>query len=203
MALTLEQLSKNKKENKLNYNSENKALPFSSLKIDEESAKKGELTKPISSIERVDRNLKRIQEKTDRILERTEKAQQSEIEKNHIANESLTSHQHVDNTSPTDRQQKRSSESKKTASTVELYCLKGLPKLIIANVKKNATYDTYLSKWISVLDTDELKVLTNKSAKHISVQVLRLEKQKWFKILKSNNAGARVVEILPEIYSLN
>ena len=120
MALTLEQLSKNKKENKLNYNSENKALPFSSLKIDEESAKKGELTKPISSIERVDRNLKRIQEKTDRILERTEKAQQSEIEKNHIANESLTSHQHVDNTSPTDRQQKRSGESKKTASTVEL-----------------------------------------------------------------------------------
>lgn len=203
MALTLEQLSKNKKENKLNYNSENKALPFSSLKIDEESAKKGELTKPISSIERVDRNLKRIQEKTDRILERTEKAQQSEIEKNHIANESLTSHQHVDNTSPTDRQQKRSVESKKTASTVELHCLKGLPKLIIANVKKNATYDTYLSKWISVLDTDELKVLTNKSAKHISVQVLRLEKQKWFKILKSNNAGARVVEILPEIYSLN
>ena len=70
-------------------------------------------------------------------------------------------------------------------------------------MKKNATYDTYLSKWISVLDTDELKVLTNKSAKHISVQVLRLEKQKWFKILKSNNAGARVVEILPEIYSLN
>jgi ribosome-binding ATPase YchF (GTP1/OBG family) len=203
LALTLEQLSKNKKENKLNYNSENKALPFSSLKRDEESVKKGELTKPISSIERVDRNLKRIQEKTDRILERTEKAQQLEIEKNHIANESLTSHQQVDNTSHTDRQQKRSVESKKTASTVELHCLKGLPKLIIANVKKNATYDTYLKKWISVLDTDELKVLTNKSAKHISVQVLRLEQQKWFKILKSNNAGARVVEILPEIYSLN
>lgn len=196
MALTLDDLSKKRKENKLNYNSENKALPFSSLKTDEEAVKKGDLTKPITNIERVDNNLKRIQEKTDRILERADKSQQ-------FISKSLTNHLHIENTSPTDHQQKRNIESKKTASTVELHCLKGLPKLIIANVKQNARYDTYLDKWISILDTDELKILTNKSAKHISVQVLRLEKQKWFKILKSNNAGARVLEILPEIYSLN
>ena len=203
MALTLDDLGKKRKENKLNYNSENKALPFSPSKTNEVAVKKGELTKPASNIEKVDNNLKRIQEKTDRILERTEKAQQREVEISNITNESPTRRLHIENTSHTNRQQINRSESKKSASAIELHCLKGLPKLIIANVKKNATYDSFLDKWIAILDTDELKILTNKSAKHISVQMLRLEKQKWFKILKSNNAGARVLEIQPEIYSIN
>lgn len=168
--------------------------------VENEPVKKGELKKPESKIEKLDKQLEKIEIKTDRLIAKSSKAIASNEQ---IANKSPTSHQHIENTSPTDRQQKISPASKKTASTIELHCLKGLPKLIIANVKKNATYDTYLNKWISVLDTDELKVLTNKSAKHISVQVLRLEQQRWFKILKSNNAGARVVEILPEIYSLN
>jgi hypothetical protein len=156
--------------------------------------KKGELTKPESKIERIDKKLEKIELKTDKLIAKSNKG----------INMSLTRHEHVISTSLTSHEQKTRGTSKKIASLVEYYSLKGLPKIIVNAVKQQAQYETNLKKWIAVIDTEDLKEKSKKSPNHIAVQILRLQEQNWFQVLNSTNSGMRVIEISdPEIYSLS
>lgn len=161
------------------------------VEIDNLKIEKGELKKAIEPLKKLDEKLEKIEIKTDRLIEKHNK---QELKSTHIKNKStqLASHQ----------EQNKHIAKTKEASLIEFYCLKGLPKSIINHIKEKATHDDQLQKWISIIDTEELKLITNKTASHLSVQMLRLEKQGWFQILKSNNAGVRVVEIDPSVYPI-
>ena len=161
------------------------------VEIDNLKIKKGELKKPIEPLKKLDEKLEKVEIKTDQLIEKHKK---QELKSTHIKNKSAqveTRQEHNKHIAKT-----------KEASLIEFHCLKGLPKSIINHIKEKAVHDDQLQKWISIIDTEELKLITNKTASHLSVQMLRLEKQGWFQILKSNNAGVRVVEIDPSVYPI-
>lgn len=161
------------------------------VEVDNLKIKKGELKKPIEPLKNLDEKLEKVEIKTDRLIEKHKK---QELKSKHIKNKSAQIE--------TRQEQKKYTAKTKEASLIEFHCLKGLPKSIINHIKEKAVHDNQLQRWISIIDTEELKLITNKTASHLSVQMLRLEKQGWFQILKSNNAGVRVVEIDPSIYPI-
>lgn len=162
--------------------------------VENEPVKKGELTKPESKIERIDKQLEKIELKTDKLIAKSNKAM----------NTSLTSNEHIINKSLAHHEQKTRPATKKKASLIEYYSLKGLPKIIVNSVKQKAQYEPTLKKWIAVIDTEDLKEKSKKSPNHIAVQILRLQEQDWFQVLNSTNSGMRVVEIVdPKIYNLS
>lgn len=161
------------------------------VEIDNLKIKKGELKKPIEPLKKLDEKLEKVEIKTDRLIEKYKK---QELKSAHIKNKSAQIKTHQEHNKHTAKT--------KEASLIEFHCLKGLPKSIINHIKEKAVHDNQLQKWISIIDTEDLKLITNKTASHLSVQILRLEKQGWFQILKSNNAGVRVVEIDPSAYPI-
>ncbi len=139
--------------------------------------KKGELTRPQNILKRKDNALKNIETKTDNLIAKAKQvALESQVKQIAI-------------------------RTKKEASISEFNCLKGLAKLIIIHIKDKIIYDDYLKKWISIIDTEDLKLITNKTAHHLSVQIARLEKQGWFQIINSRSNGVRLLEIDPDIYT--
>jgi hypothetical protein len=142
------------------------------------------------SLKKTDAKLEKVETRTGQLIEKSKKRELRSLQ---IKNKSpqVTTHQ---------EQILLSAKTKKEASLIEFHCLRGLPKSIIIHIQERANLDSQLQKWISVIDTEELKLITKKTASHLSVQLLRLEKQGWFQILKSNNAGVRVIEIDPSIY---
>lgn len=154
---------------------------------------KGELCKPESSHLVLDKKLEKIEIKTDKLIKKSKD----------IINSSLARREHVDNETLASNEQKRPIASKKKASAIEFYCLKGLPKIIVNTIKELAVYDKTMGKWVAVLDTETLRARSKKSANHIAVQLVRLQAQEWFTVMSSSNSGMRLVEIVnPEIYNL-
>lgn len=152
---------------------------------------KGQLTVPTSQIEKIDKRLEKIELKTDKLIKKS------------IANLSLTSNEQVASESLAHHEQKRPVMSKKEASLIEFYSLKGLPKIIANIIKDKANFEPSLSRWISIVDTEEIKTKSKKSPNHIAVQIVRMQEQNWFKVLNSTNSGMRVFEILdPKIYGI-
>jgi hypothetical protein len=147
-------------------------------KAPELKVKNGELKKNQEILKQKDDALKKIEVKTDRLIV---KAQQLLLES---------------------QIKKRAIRAKKEASFFEFNCLKGLPKLILTHVKEKAVYDDSLQRWISIIDTEDLRLITKKESHHLKVQILRLEKQGWFQIIKSRNNGVRALGIDPGLYSI-
>lgn len=154
---------------------------------------KGQLTIPTSQIEKIDKQLEKIEIKTDKLIKKSIA----------IANKSLTSNEQVISESLTYHEQKRPIVPRKEASLIEFYSLKGLPKIIANIIKDKANFEPSLSKWISIVDTEEIKTKSKKSPNHIAVQIVRMQEQNWFKVLNSTNSGMRVFEIPdPKIYGI-
>lgn len=143
------------------------------------NVKKGELARPQNILQQKDNALKKIEIKTDKLIV---KAKQLAVES---------------------QIKQRANRAKKEVSISEFNCLKGLAKLIIIHIKDKAIYDDFLQKWISIIDTEDLKLITKKTAHHLAVQISRLEKQGWFQIINSRSNGVRLLEIDPEIYTVN
>lgn len=160
--------------------------------VENEPVKKGELKGPEEQLKKLDKKLEKVEIKTKQLIDKSKKQVINSLQIKNISPRITTYQEQI----------KHDAKSKKEASLVEFYCLKGLPKSIITHIKEKARHDDQLLKWISIIDTEELKLITKKTASHLSVQMLRLEKQGWFQILKSNNAGVRVLEIDPALYSI-
>jgi len=147
---------------------------------------RGELKKQGSPAEKLDLRMEKVEKRTEFLIEKAknQKARSAQVE-----NKSLqikTGQEHF-------------SRDARKPSLLEFYCLKGLPKIILGHLQEKAVFDNQIQKWISIIDTEELKTLTKKTASHLSVQLLRLEKQGWFQILQSNNAGVRVIQTNPSL----
>jgi len=148
---------------------------------------KGELKKPVSPTEKLDTRMEKIEKRTDFLIEKSKKQE-------------LKSTQVKSNSIQVNTGREQNGRSAKEPSLLEFYCLKGLPKIILRHIQDKTSFDDNLQKWISIIDTEDLKSLTGKTASHLSVQILRLEKQGWFELLRSNNAGVRVIQINPEAF---
>lgn len=141
---------------------------------------KGKLTRAEPQAEKLDARMAKVEKRTDFLIQ---KAKRKKVESPQVK----THREHFGRTA-------------KTPSLLEFYCLKGLPKIILRHIQEKVVFDENLQKWISIIDTEDLKSLSGKTASHLSVQILRLEKQGWFELLMSNNAGVRVIQINPETF---
>ena len=148
---------------------------------------RGELKKQESPAQKLDMRMEKVEKRTEFLIE---KAKNQKLRSAQVENKS----QHVKT------HQEHNGRGAKEPSLLEYYCLKGLPKIILGHIREKASYDNKFQNWISIIDTEDLKSLTQKTASHLSVQLLRLEKQGWFQILQSNNAGVRVIQINPETF---
>jgi hypothetical protein len=149
----------------------------------------GELQKPESLAKKLDSRMEKVENRTDFLIEKSKKQ--------------LARSAQVKNMSALiDTHQEQKGRIAKEPSLLEFYCLKGLPKIILRHIQEKVVFSDELQKWISVIDTEDLKQISGKTASHLSVQILRLEKQGWFQLLKSNNAGVRVVQINPENFQV-
>lgn len=155
---------------------------------------KGPLKKPMTSTEKLDAKMEKVEKHTQELLTKAEnRREKSEAIKN-------KSKQLPTDQEQVDTHQEQLSRATKIPTIYDFYCLKGLPKKILGHFKTSAQYDEQLGQWIAVVDTEQLKEITGKTASHLSVQILRLEKQGWFKLLQSSNSGMRVIQINPEAF---
>jgi hypothetical protein len=152
-------------------------------------APRGELKKQVSPAEKLDARMERVENRTNFLIE---KAKKRKVKSAQVKNTSL----HVET------HQEQKGRQAKEPSLLEFYCLKGLPKIILRHIQEKVSFDSNFQNWISIIDTEDLKSLTKKTASHLSVQLLRLEKQGWFRILQSNNAGVRVIQIKPDAFPI-
>jgi hypothetical protein len=149
---------------------------------------RGELKNPESltvKTEKLEKSAKKwgkIEEKTSKLIKKSEARKKRKAE-------SLTDHIRVANKSPPYRQQIR-----REPSFLEFQCLKGVTRAVAFHVRDKATKN-FDGEYFSIINTDELKEITGKSAKHISTTILRLEEQGWFSLENSSNAGMRAIKI--------
>lgn len=157
-------------------------------KVEDAEVNRGELKNPESlpvKAEKLEKSAKRwgeIEEKTSKLIKKSDARIKRKAE-------SLTDHPQVAYVSPTDRQQIR-----REPSFLEFQCLKGVTRAVAFHIRDKAAKDLD-GEYFSIINTDELKEITGKSAKHISTTILRLEEQGWFSLENSSNAGMRAIKI--------
>lgn len=95
----------------------------------------------------------------------------------------------------------RASREPRRASYHEYLTLKGVPKIVMNEIKEKAHYSNELKKWIAIIDTDNLTIKSKKPARHISIQIYRMQKQGWFQIIHSSTNGTRLLEIKLEYFT--
>jgi len=149
---------------------------------------RGELKNPESLTVKAEK-LEKSAKKWEKVEEKTSKLIQKSDARIKRKAESTTGHPQVANISHTDRQQ-----IKRTPSFLEFQCLKGVTRAIAFHVRDKAI-ENLDGEYFSIINTDELKEITGKSAKHISTTILRLEEQGWFSLENSSNAGMRAIKI--------
>ena len=188
MALSLEQIRKNKSEKKnvMNFNSSTESRPY-------ETIQKGQLTKPDSKIKKIDEKLEKIEKKTEKLL----------IKAKEQANKKLP----LDYQSTTDQvplaYQSTTTQVKRDVSflTYQMLSARKLPKKILNHVRKNA-FKIENDQWYSKIDSFELSDETQKPPRDLQLAVKRLQAEGWFTIIESSTSGYRKLKIEPENYGL-
>jgi pyruvate carboxylase len=158
---------------------------------------RGEIKQPKSFSEKLDEQMKKVELKTQKLID---KAENQKVKSAQIKNKSKQIDTHQEHIKSDQEQNLRKA---KELTIIDYYCLRGLPKKILGYFQSSANFDEQLNQWIAVIDTEQLKILTGKTASHLSVQILRLEKQGWFQLIQSSNSGIRVIQINPQAFPIN
>jgi len=158
-----------------------------------EPVKKGELTKPESKIERVDKQLKKIELKTDKLLEKAKA-----IEDNKLP---LTNHSRT--TQPPLKNQSFTTQKKRDVSFLTFQSMpsRKTPKQILNHVRENAF--TSEGAWFSKIDSYDLATTVGKPPRDLQLAVKRLSEEGWFQIIETSTSGYRILKINPEEYGLS
>jgi vacuolar-type H+-ATPase subunit I/STV1 len=164
--------------------------------VENEPIKKGELKKPESKIERIDKQLEKVEKKTDRLIAKN-KSITERVEQPHdsLSNTASIQQANAIHTSPLHH-------SRLLASYFDFISMspKKLPKQILNHIRDRSFFHN--GECFSSIDTYELISKTNKKAHHLSTQISRMESQGWFQIVKSSSAGHRTVQIDPKHYGI-
>ena len=154
-----------------------------------EPVKKGELIKPISNTEKVDRQLEKVEIKTSRLL--TKHFDKEELKAQKIVKPSLKHNQTIAKASV------NHSPKKCKVSYVDYLMMKGIRKEILKYVKDNMFEDdgdTY-----SFIDTEEIISKIDTSANVIRDTIYKLKKEGWF-MIENQQYSRRLVKINPNNY---
>lgn len=181
MALTLEQINKNKqqKKNTLNLNSSEKPRPY--------EVKKGELTKP-DPVKKLDEKLEKIEKKTNKLIEKHEKMLTTKTPQ--------TSNKIHTNTTQAINKPKRE------ASYFTYICMppRKLPRKILDHVKDNAFHEN--GEWYSKIDSYELSAKVQMNSHQVSNTVRQLKIEGFFEVIESSTSGYRLLKINPETFGI-
>jgi hypothetical protein len=158
-----------------------------------EPVAKGELKKPESKIEKVDRQLRKIEDKTDSLLKKAKERGERENSENPTS----SIPQPIIKTTSTLH------HSEPRASHFAFMSLppRKIPRQILNHIKSNAFSSS--GQWFSRIDSYELMSSTGKTAHYLSVAIGRLALEKWFEIIESSSGGYRILKIDPEIYGIS
>lgn len=182
MALTLEEIRKNKsqKRNTINFNSIEESRPF-------ETTPKGQLTiiTKEKRLEKLDEKLKKVEDRTYQLIERhNAKKLKAENTTQTITKETPNTHLTLPNL-------------KRDISKTTYLCMpeRKIPKQILRHVEKNIFKEN--GEYFSKIDTYQLieELTPKKTAHYISKTIHRLRDEGWFEIIKSNSSGYRLLKI--------
>lgn len=165
--------------------------------VENEPVKKGELTKPESKIERLDKQLEKVENKTQFLLDKS-KALESKKTSKEVGDRSRTSSVLVEDQSSTGQGQ-----NKRTPSFLTLQCI---PKRMISRgildyIRQNAFLQN--NQWHASIDTKEIVESLNSNTETIKKTISRLKEDGWFEVCDWNNNGYRTLKISPEIFGLS
>lgn len=165
--------------------------------VENEPVKKGELTKPESKIERLDKQLEKVENKTQFLLDKS-KALESKKTSKEVGDKSRTGSVQVEDQPSTSRGQ-----SKRTPSFLTLQCI---PKRMISRgildyIRQNAFLQN--NQWHASIDTKEIVESLNSNTETIKKTISRLKEDGWFEVCDWNNNGYRTLKISPEIFGLS
>lgn len=137
--------------------------------FNKEPVKKGELKKPESKIENIDKQLEKVQQRTEELLLKAKFAEEKSIAKAQ-PNHSQTIVKPSSN---------RSLKKRTEPTYIDYLLMKGIKKLILEEVEKNIYEEN--GEYYSFLDTQE--IITDSSANIIRDSIYKLKKDNWFEIL--------------------
>lgn len=165
--------------------------------VENEPVKKGELKKPEAKIEKIDRQLEKVEKKTDRLIAKNKSIMDRVGQpENSIINTASIQQ-------PDSKHTSSLHHSRLTASFFDFISMspKKLPKQILNHIKDRSFFHN--GECFSSIDTYELVSKTGKKAHHLSTQISRMEPQGWFQIIKSSSAGHRTIQIDPQHYGIH
>lgn len=162
-----------------------------------EPVKKGELRKPESKIERLDKQLEKIENKTQFLLDKS-KALESKKTSKEVGDRSRTGSVQIEDQSSTGRVRTR-----RIPSFLTLQCI---PKRMISRgildyIRQNAFLQN--NQWHASIDTKEIVENLNSNTETIKKTISRLKEDGWFEVCDWNNNGYRTLKISPEIFGLS
>lgn len=165
--------------------------------VENEPVKKGELKKPESKIERIDRQLEKVESKTQLLLDKS-KALENNRKTKEVEDGSSTGSVRVADKSRTSRVQ-----NKRHPSFFTLQCI---PKRMISRgildyIRQKAFCQN--NQWHASIDTKEIVESLNSNTETIKKTISRLKEDGWFEVCDWNNNGYRTLKISPEIFGLS
>ena len=165
--------------------------------VENEPLKKGELTKPESNIEKLDRQLEKVENKTQLLLDKS-KALENQRKTKSIEDKSRTSGVQVEVKSSTSRGQ-----NKRTPSLLTLQCIpkRMISRGILDHIREKAFLQN--NQWHASIDTKEIVESLNSNTETIKKTISRLKEDGWFEVCDWNNNGYRTLRISPEIFGLS
>jgi len=164
--------------------------------VENEPVKKGELKKPESKIERIDKQLEKVEKKTQLLLDK------SKAIENHTKTKGIEDESRTDSGRIVDRSSTSSGQNKRTPSFFTLQCIpkRMISRGILDHIRQKAFLQN--NQWHASIDTKEIVESLNSNTETIKKTISRLKEDGWFEVCDWNNNGYRTLKISPEIFGL-
>lgn len=153
---------------------------------------KAELKKPISKLEKLDKQLRNVEIKTDKLLEKAKNIEDRRSARN---NQSTTTQSPV-------KSHSAATQIRRSVSFLTFQSMpsRKTPKQILSHIRQNAFINE--GNWFSKIDSYDLALAVGKPPRDLQLAVKRLCEEGWFQILETSTSGYRILKINPEEYGL-
>ncbi len=166
--------------------------------VENEPVKKGELTKPESKIERLDKQLEKVENRTSNLIAKHVAKEEAKAKKNQqFTIDSAQSTHKLATNSP-----RTINKTKREASFYAYICMppRNLPRKILDHVKGNAWAEN--GEWFSRIDSYELSLVAEINAHQIGNTVRQLKNEGFFEVIEHSTSGYRLLKINPIIFGI-
>lgn len=166
--------------------------------VENEPVKKGELTKPESKIERLDKQLEKVENRTSDLIAKHVAKEEAKTKKNQQFSIDSAQSTHKLATNPPQTINK----TKRAASFYAYVCMppRKLPRKILDHVKANAWAEN--GEWFSRIDSYELSLVAEINAHQIGNTVRQLKNEGFFEVIEHSTSGYRLLKINPIIFGI-